>query len=258
MSGFPTDISENGHLLDELFYYTVFLTGGTFLVVVGILLYFLIRYRRRPGVAALYSHGDSRGALTLTLGFSLAVFVLIDLNLAWRDHHVFMKLFGAPPKADEAMVVDVVAEVFQWNFRWAGPDGRFGGIDLKQADATDPFGLRAVGDDAGLDDIVSVGVLRVPVGREIVLKMKSRDVIHSLFLPNLRIKQDVVPGLETSLYFKAVKPGEYEIACAELCGLGHYRMRGLLLVLPQEEYDGWIKAETEKAEAPASEDSFEN
>jgi len=253
---FPEDISEHGHLLDELFWLTVWLTGVTFVIVIALLGYFLYAYLSKPGLKAFYTHGNTAGALGLTLGLALAVFVIIDLNLAWHDHHVFAKLFGNPPKDEDAMQVDVVAEVFAWNFRYPGADGAFGEIDLVKAGGSDPTGVVAAGDPAGADDIVSVGRLVVPVGRDIVLKMKSKDVIHSLFLPNLRIKQDVVPGLETKLYFKAIKTGEYEIACAELCGLGHYRMRGFLEVKEQADYDAWIAERV--AEMNIDESEFTN
>lgn len=250
---FPEDISEHGHLLDALFNLTVYLTAAAFAAVILLLGFFLIRYAAKPGRKAFYTRGDSRGAVLLTLALALAVFVGIDVNLAYHDHFVFEKLFGEVPEEKDALVVDVVAETFAWNFRYAGPDGKFGANDLKAAEGTDPFGLAGSADEAAKDDLVSVGVLTVPSNKPVLLRMTSRDVIHSLFLPNLRIKQDVVPGLRTEMHFKALREGEFEIACAELCGLGHYKMRGFLKVLPAAEFDAWLA----KSQSEANEEFVE-
>ena len=216
--GFPEDISVNGHWVDHLFWLATGLTAVAFALVLGVLVYFLVRYRARPGRLALYTHGNSKGALTLTLLLAAIVFLGIDVNLAWQDHHAWEAMWGNPPDESEAVVVQVMPEQFAWNFRYAGPDGAFG---------TD-------------DDITEMNTLRIPVHEPVILQLKAKDVLHSIFLPNLRIKQDCLPGMVTAMHFVTKKTGRYEIACAELCGLGHYYMKGRLHVLPRDEYDAWL------------------
>lgn len=135
------------------------------------------------------------------------------------------------------------AKQFAWNFRYAGPDGRFGRTDIREINdaAGNPFGI-VERDAAGRDDIVSAA-LRVPAGRRIELQLTGQDVIHSFFVRELRLKQDVVPGMEIPLRFVAERPGEYEIACAELCGLGHHQMRSVLIVLEPAAFDAWLASQ---------------
>jgi cytochrome c oxidase subunit 2 len=156
----------------------------------------------------------------------------------WKALHV-------EGKPGEEVVVEVVAQQFQWSFRYPGPDGKFGGTGLKYVSDSDLIGVNRK-DPAGKDDIVSTGVLTVPVGKLIHLKMRSKDVIHSLFLPVQRLKQDVVPGMVVDSMFTPTKAGKFEIYCTELCGLGHYKMRGVLEVLEPAAFDAWLKEQAEE------------
>jgi cytochrome c oxidase subunit 2 len=142
----------------------------------------------------------------------------------------------APPDAE---MVEVLAKQFAWNFRYSGPDKRFGRTSLGQMDdaAGNPFGLDEADSD-GKDDIVSA-TLRVPAGRPVNLALRSIDVIHSFFIRELRLKQDLVPGMQVPLHFQADVPGTYEVPCAELCGLGHHQMRTTIIVMPPDEFDDW-------------------
>ena len=207
-SAFPQDVSVTGHVVDQLFWLATGLTGTVFVAVVGALGYFLFRYRARPGQRVLYTHGDSPRARGLTIGLALLVFFLIDVNLAYHDHKAWEVVWGAPPSTRDALRVEIMPEQFAWNIRYAGPDGRF----------------------RTSDDVTTINQLHVPVNVPVIVQLSSKDVIHSFFLPNLRIKMDAVPGMVTSLYFQATTPGTYDIACAEHCGFGHYRMRGFLVV----------------------------
>jgi cytochrome c oxidase subunit 2 len=153
---------------------------------------------------------------------ALVVFLLIDVNLAYQDHAAWEAVWGAPPSAAEALHVEVMPEQFAWNIRYAGPDGIF----------------------RTADDVTTINQLHIPANRPVIVQLSSKDVIHSFFLPNLRIKMDAVPGLVTSLYFQAVKAGTYDIACAEHCGFGHYRMRGFLVVEESTKaFDAWLAAQ---------------
>jgi cytochrome c oxidase subunit 2 len=136
-------------------------------------------------------------------------------------------------------VIHVESHQFAWNFHYPGPDGVFGHTDLNLvSDAGgNPLGLDPK-DPAGKDDIVS-STLRIASGRDVLLLLHSRDVIHDFFVRELRTKQDIVPGMEIPLELHVNTPGRYEIACAELCGLGHSQMRSILIVLPPDEYARW-------------------
>jgi cytochrome c oxidase subunit 2 len=136
-------------------------------------------------------------------------------------------------------VIEVDAHQFAWNFRYPGPDGLFGRTDLKfiSDSGGNPAGIDPK-DLAGKDDIVTA-TLRIPAGRDVLLLLHSRDVIHDFFVRELRTKQDIVPGMEIPLDLHVDQPGSYEIACAELCGLGHSQMRSVMIVMPAEEYDRW-------------------
>ena len=139
------------------------------------------------------------------------------------------------PVPSSAERIEVYAHQFAWNFRYPGPDGKFGRTSIARINdaAGNPLGL-----EPGEDDIVTA-TLRVPAGREIVLTLHARDVIHDFFVRELRLKQDVVPGMDIPYRFRADRPGVYEIACSELCGLGHSQMRATLEVMEPAAYDEW-------------------
>jgi len=168
-----------------------------------------------------------------------------------------------PPESD-ALVVQVTAEQFAWNFHYAGPDKVFGRRDIKLLDAQEnPLGLDRA-DPAAKDDITTLNQLYLPVNTPIIVRLRSKDMIHSFGVPEFRVKQDAVPGLTIPIWFiPNVTTAEmrsrlgnadfqYEIACAQLCGLGHYRMRGYVTVLSKEEFQKWIQDEEEKLKGAAN------
>jgi cytochrome c oxidase subunit 2 len=149
----------------------------------------------------------------------------------------------------DSLQVEVTGMQFQWYFRYPGPDGKLGTTKPELIDPSSG-GEGAVGldpsDPASKDDVVT-GTMYSPVGREVEVILRAHDVIHSFFIPSMRFKQDAVPGLAIHLHFTPISTGDYEIACAELCGLGHYKMHGMLKVVSQQEFDAWLAArEAEK------------
>ncbi len=169
----------------------------------------------------------------------LAAAVVVFLTLAFTGSRSWAKV----GTIDGKETIEVYAHQFAWNFRYAGPDKRFGvtGTRFISDAGGNPFGIDPA-DKAGLDDIVTA-TLRIPAGRDVLLLLKARDVIHDFFVRELRTKQDVVPGMEIPLAIHVDTPGRYEIACAELCGLGHSQMRSLLIVMPVAEYEEWKRTE---------------
>jgi len=147
-------------------------------------------------------------------------------------------------------MADVVAEQFNWSIRYPGPDKKFGRTDPKLVDFTNPFGIDAA-DEAGKDDVFSVNDLRFPVDRKVRVRLTSKDVIHSFFIPSFRVKQDAVPGMAIPVWFQPTLVGDYEITCAQLCGVGHAAMRADVKVLPQEDFDSWLAGLAPKKEAAA-------
>jgi cytochrome c oxidase subunit II len=152
---------------------------------------------------------------------------------AWAEAH----FQGAAPGA---LQVEVTGNQFVWNFRYAGPDGKFGALkpELVSASTGNPVGLDPKDPD-GKDDVVSP-VMYVPAGHEVEILIKTQDVTHSFYVRELRLKQDAVPGLVIHMHFNPTDIGQYDIMCAELCGLGHYRMHTFLQVVSPADFDKWM------------------
>ncbi len=190
--------------------------------------YCLFRFRAGKNPQASYAgwKGHMSSFLPDVLVLSFELWLIFALGLpVWAD---IKQNF---PPAEESNVVEMVAEQFSWGFQQAGPDGQLGRRDVQYMNTSNPLGIDPE-DTAGADDIVSHNIIHVPLDKPTLLYMSSKDVIHSFFVPEFRVKQDVVPGLRTPLWFKPTQPGVYEIGCAQLCGTGHYVMRGTLIVDP--------------------------
>jgi cytochrome c oxidase subunit 2 len=198
------------------------------------------RFGRSKLGTALYWH-ENRGMETAWTLVTAVVFVGLGLqgSRIWAREYL-----TAPPS--NAMTIEVTGQQFAWNFRYPGPDGKFG---RTRPDRVDDSGGNYIGldddDPAGSDDIMTQNVVAVPVNRPIKLIVRSRDVLHSFFVPVLRFKQDAVPGMGIPVQFTATKTGEYEVACAELCGMQHYKMRARFLVLTEPDFNAWLKARSQ-------------
>ena len=209
----PEGISTTAPLIDRLFYTVLAITGAVFVLVQATLIVFLIKYRHRPDRRAAYTHGNHLVEVVWT-----AIPAIILVWLTYRSQQVWATVRGTPPPPD--LEIEVTAEQFAWNIRYAGSDGILNSPD----------------------DITTINQLHLPVHQTVLIRLKSKDVIHSFFVPQFRMKQDAVPGLTGRLWLAATKTGQYEIACAELCGLGHYRMRGFLTIEPPEAFRQWLAA----------------
>ncbi|MBK9167281.1 MAG: cytochrome c oxidase subunit II [Bryobacterales bacterium] len=231
---FPEAISAHGADYDRQFAATWWVAGVIFVLAQLLLGWVMLRYRGM-GRRAVYSHGNNALEMTWTLGGAVLFLGLVLIGTRiWAGVHL------AAPRAG-ALEVEVSAKQFAWSYRYKGPDNRFGRTrpELANDSAGNPFGLDE-SDEAARDDVVTA-MLRVPAGRPVVLMLTAKDVIHNFFVRELRIKQDTVPGMRIPLSFQAEKPGRYEVACSELCGLGHHQMRSTLLVMPAEEFDAWMR-----------------
>jgi cytochrome c oxidase subunit 2 len=209
----PKDVSEHGHEIDSLFYFILVLTGVVFVATEVILFWFLWKYdaAARGEEKATYIHGSHTLEVVWTIipAVTLLFLAIYQMN-AWAN--VKMRRPGMPP------TVEVVARQFEWRLRYPGRDGMLGTPD----------------------DIHVVNDLVLPVDETILVQLKSMDVLHSFFLPNLRIKQDAVPGMKIPVWFKSKETGSTDIVCAELCGWGHYKMKGRVTFVTRPEFDAWL------------------
>ena len=231
---FPVSITAFGREIDRQFARTFLIVGVVFVLSQLVLGWLVFRYRDRGGRAS-YSHGNNAMEILWTLATAvLFVGLGVYAERSWAEVH----FRGAAPGAIQ---IEVQGQQFAWYFRYPGPDGKFGRIDPRLVnDATQNyFGLDA-NDPAAKDDLV-VPVLAVPVNREVELILRAKDVTHSFFVRELRLKQDAVPGMMIRIHFTATQTGTYEIACAELCGLGHHRMRSFLQVMSDTDYQKWLR-----------------
>ena len=219
--------------------FVLFVGWGAFFI------YAMIRFRRRRNPVA-----DPQGVRTHATSYLEAVIVVIELVLLFALSIPFWAGFVAKvPEPSEAMRIRVVAQQFQWNIHYAGPDGVFGRTDpaLVSPQENNHIGLDR--DDLfGKDDVMTNNQLNVPIDQPIVIELSSLDVVHSFFVPVLRVKQDAVPGLVIPLTFTATATGKYEIACAQLCGIGHAQMRGFITLMEQAEFDAWLEERSEEAQ----------
>jgi cytochrome c oxidase subunit II len=242
--------------LVHLLMFALFVGWGTFFA------YVLVRFRRKRNPVADYVGVTSKTSTWLELAVAVAEgFLLVGLSMPlWAAR---VEQF---PPASDSTVVHVVAQQFAWNVHYPGPDGVFGRTDEKLVDPQDnPIGLDR-SDPAAKDDITTVNQLHLPVDKPAIVYLSSLDVIHSFNLEEMRVKQDVIPGMVIPVWFVPTvttddmrqRTGDpkftYEIACAQLCGLGHYRMRGYLSIDTPAEYDAWIAEQEKQNQQP--EDSF--
>jgi cytochrome c oxidase subunit 2 len=233
----PPDLSVHGPRIDSIitwmhwFMLVLFIGWGSFLI------YTLFRFRARPGHAADYYGVRTHSSTYIEAAVAvIEVIFLVGLSIpVWADVKA-----NPPQPSDADVVVRVVGEQFAWNVHYPGPDGKFGKTDVTIVDGSNPLGL-VKDDPAAKDDIATINQFHFPVGKKILVHLTSKDVIHSFALPVMRVKQDAIPGQTVPLWFEATDTGQFEIACAQLCGLGHYRMKGFFSIDTPEQYAAWLE-----------------
>ncbi|MBV9086015.1 MAG: hypothetical protein JOY79_00900 [Acidobacteriaceae bacterium] len=234
----PVDISTHGKLIDEQMSDTMAEAGISFLASQFLLAFFIWKYSAvRPGAKITNFPGGAMGVV-------IAAFLLVGtevLALGAFGAKAWAQLYFTPPAAN-SIPIQAQAGQFAFYFRYPGPDGKFGPIHPDKISEANQnfFGLDQDHDPDAKDDIVTAE-MAIPANREVHLLMHSKDVGHSFYVPQLRIQQDFVPGLDISIHFTATKVGRYEIVCTQLCGLGHYNMKAYLSVMSQEDFDNWLK-----------------
>jgi cytochrome c oxidase subunit II len=256
--GLPPLAADHGAQIDSLIGWTHIFMFVLFLGWGGFFVYTLIRFRRSRNPVASYTGVKSHASNLSEVGVAIVEAVLlfafsIPIWAARVDH--------IPPES-EALVVEVTGEQFAWNVHYPGPDKKFGRTDIKLLDLqANPLGLDR-DDPAAKDDVTTLNQMYLPVNRPVIVRLKSKDVIHSFGVPEFRVKQDAIPGLTIPIWFvpnvttaeMRARTGkaefQYEIACAQLCGLGHARMRGFVTVQPAEEFQKWLEERIKEQSAP--------
>ena len=209
----PETVSTFGPALDDLYYVILWITGIVFFITEITLVVFLVKYRYKEGRKAEYMHGSTKAEVVWTITPFVIVMGLVIYSKGLWDE--IRDPANIPP---DAYQIDITAKQFEWNATYAGADNQFGTAD----------------------DFVSRNALHIPVDRPVVINLRAEDVLHSFFLPEFRVKQDAVPGMMIPVWFEATRTGEFTLACAELCGLGHYRMKGSVTVHSQADFQAWL------------------
>ena len=210
----PPQHSSYGQAVDNLFYLILWMVGVFFVLTEGVLVYCVFKYSAKRDTKATFTHGNHRLELLWTFIPALLLLLIAFSQMStWAE----MKFEGGFPK--QPPIARVWASQFDWHFVYPGRDGEFGTSD----------------------DLDTAFEFVVPVDEPVVFELRSRDVIHSFFVPLFRLKQDAMPGLSIPVWFKAEKTGVYDLVCAELCGWGHYKMAGRVRVLSRPDYDKWLE-----------------
>ena len=233
--GLPVEASTHAAEIDQMIVLVHWLMAALFVGWGGFFVFVLFRFRKASNPTASYVGAKGKFSKGVEVGVALIEVVLLLFYAipAWA------KRVKQLPSESEAVVVRVVAEQFAWNVHYQGADGKFGRTDPKLVAADNPLGLDRT-DPNAKDDITTINQLNVPVDRPILVHLSSKDVIHSFGVYELRVKQDAVPGMDIPVWFVPNRPGEYEITCSQLCGLGHYRMRGFVTVQSAADFQTWM------------------
>ena len=237
----PQAVTTGGHQTDLLMMVIFWLTFFMFIVVTTTYIVFIVKYRYRKGVKAVYSHGNNSLELIWT-ATPAAIFIILAL---WSDR-VWLQLRGKAP--GDAVSIDIVAYQFGFHIRNPGKDNKLGKYSQQWIEkGTNDFGVDPKDPD-NRDDYASENLLTIPVGRPISVVLRSEDVIHAFYVPEFRMYQDIVPGREIDwVWFTPEKTGHYALACNQLCGSGHYNMQAKIDVVSQEDYAKLVQEKSDNA-----------
>ncbi len=217
----PETVSTYGPALDNMYYVILWITGIVFFATEITLLVFMVKYRHKEGRKAEYIHGSNKAEVVWT-----AIPFVIVMGLAFYSKGLWDEIRDPDRIPADAYPIHVMGAQFEWSATYSGADGQFGTSD----------------------DFVSLNALHIAVDQPVVVQLEAEDVIHSFFLPEFRVKQDAVPGMSTPVWFEATRTGVFTLACAELCGLGHYRMGGDVIVHTQADFQDWLAERQAAAE----------
>ena len=230
-----TPLASNWSTIDFTIDVTFWVTGIVFVAVNAFMAYCIIRFRYNKQKRAAYQPENKKLEIWLTVVTAIGVAAMLAPGLiVWAD-------FVTVP--DDAHEVEAVGQQWHWSYRLPGDDGKFGNVEARFITDDNPFGMDPE-DPHGQDDrLIESNKLHLPLERNVKFNLRSKDVLHNFTVTQFRVKMDLVPGLVSYLWLRPTKPGEYEVLCEELCGIGHFAMRGKVFVDEQDDYDAWYAAQ---------------
>ena len=236
--GLPPCVTTTGEQIDFIIKIIFWLTAVVFVATQGTYIYYLIRYRRRPGVKAHYSHGNNTlEIIWTTLPTIIFLALAIYSNRVWEEIH--------RPAPENSLTIDVSSYQFGWEMRYPGVTGKLAPIDVKKITPLNRWGTDEA-DPRTAQDVISTELV-IPVGRPVHLLLHARDVIHSFYVPEFRLYQDCVPGRTIGwVWFQATRTGNFQLACNQLCGTGHYNMKAPIRVVSEEAFQEWLVPRQQK------------
>ncbi len=240
-----TPLASNWKTMDDTLTITFAITGVFFVAINVLLAYIVWRYRHREGRRAAYGPENRRLERWLIVGTSGGIMALLAPGLFVYARYV------DPP--GDAMVVEVLAQQWQWRYRFPGADGKLGGSDARFFGAANPFGLDPA-DPASRDDVLVDSIeLHLPLNKPVRMVARSHDVLHDFYVPPFRARMNIVPGQVSSFWFTPTQAGRFEGLCAQLCGVGHPNMRGVVVVEDPASFAAWLARQPsfERAQADA-------
>jgi cytochrome c oxidase subunit 2 len=238
--GQPPNAAEHGFQIDHIIEFSHWFMAALFVGWSAYFVYVLIRFRKSRHPKA--DHEGVKSGISTHLEFAVVLIEAV-LLLGFAIPLWAKRVNEFPPEKD-AIIVHAIGQQFSWNFHLPGPDGTFGKRNVNLVTNSNPIGIDSA-DAAARDDLVVLGELHVPINRPVIIELSSKDVIHNFALVNMRIAQDAIPGQMIPMWFKPITAGSYEIICGQLCGLGHYSMKGMLVVDTPAEYQAWLKERVE-------------
>jgi len=230
-----TPAASNWGSIDTTLFITLIISGIFFIAIVVFMAVAVMRFRHKEGARAAYQPENKKLELWLIIVTSIGIAGMLAPGLV-----VYNDFIRVPKDAYE---LEVVGQQWQWAYRFAGQDTKLGKSDIRFVDSTNPLGLDPK-DPAGQDDVLVMNnEVRLPLDRPVKVLLRSKDVLHDFYVPQIRSKMDMVPGMVSYFWFTPTKTGKYEVLCAEFCGVGHYNMRGHMIVEEQGVFDQWLKSQ---------------
>ena len=238
-----TPIASNWSYIDNTINLTFWITGIAFTAIVLFMAYCVFRFRHKPGRRAVYNPESKKLELWLTIVTAVGVAAMLAPGL-----FVWAQFVTVPQGASE---VEAIGQQWQWSFRLPGEDGRLGKSDTRYISSENPLGLNPNDPDVPDDVVIESDDLHLPLGKPVKVLLRSIDVVHSFYVPEFRTKMDLVPGMVSYVWFVPTRTGTFEILCAELCGSGHFNMRGKVVVEEESEYQAWLRKQKTFAQLSA-------
>jgi cytochrome c oxidase subunit 2 len=230
-----TEVASNWGGIDHTLAITLVITGIVFVAINFFVAYTVIRFRYRDGARAAYQPHNKKLELWLTGITTAGIVAMLAPGLL-----VYSDMIHAPKDSTQ---IEVLAQQWQWGFRLAGKDGKLGRTDMRFVSATNPFGLDPDDPNAQDDVLIMGNELLLPVGHPVLFLLRAKDVVHDFYVPEFRVKLDMVPGLISRYWLTPLREGKFDIACSEYCGLGHYRMSGHVEVVDEAKYQAWLASQ---------------